>query len=202
MSTSDELPTRFVKVLYGASRNRKFRAMARALGISRWEAFGMSVALWEWVDTNRPFGDLPPEFSSQDLADTLGIDHIDPDDLLKAWVGTGLIDETDNGYAIHNWMRPGRTGADAERRVKRGRWAAHERHHKYNRSDSCEFCIESSDAAGAVPRHAPALPENAPTSTSTSTSTNSALGQGTDFRGSSAAGDTVYEDDDPERPFS
>ena len=84
MGSDDFQESRFVKVLRGAANHRKFRKLARALGITRFEAFGLTAAMWDWVDATNPFGTL--ELAPQDIADSIGIEHIDGTDLVKAWV--------------------------------------------------------------------------------------------------------------------
>jgi hypothetical protein len=146
----------------------------------------LTVALWEWVDTTWPYGELPSHLTATDIADSLGIEHIDPDDLLKCWIDAGLIDDDAESLSIHGWMDGNRTGASAEQRVWKGQKGAHTRHHKHDRDkkpDACRFCLEDAQA----------LLKDAPMSMSTSLSPKGVL---------PTKQEKAYEPDDPERPFT
>ena len=186
--------SRFIKVMRGAPTHRKFRRHARSIGVSRFEALGVTIALWEWVDAHWPYGDIPGQMTAIDIADSLGIDDIEPSDLLKGWIDAELIDERDDHLSIHGWMDEHRTGASAEFRVWRAQKAAHTRHHKNARDkkpETCQFC--QSEATDAMPKDAKATPNDAPMSLSSSLSPKGA---------ESVAQVKIYEPDDPERPFS
>jgi hypothetical protein len=142
---------RFVKVMRGAASHRKFRRMGRQLDISRFEALGLTVALWEWTDARRPLGSLGQNFTAEDLTDSIGVEHIDPDDLVKAWIDVGLIDEDDDGYHVHGWMDAGRTGGSAQARSEKAREAAHKRWHPDRPFDECSEC--NPDTSEHAPSH-------------------------------------------------
>jgi hypothetical protein len=144
--------TRFVKVMRGAASHRKFRRMGRQLGLSRFEALGLTAALWEWTDTHKPFGALGRDFTAEDLTDSIGVEHLDPDDLVKAWIDVGLIDEDDDGYHVHGWMDAGRSGASALARSVKAREAAHKRWHPDRPYVGCSEC--NANANGDAPSHA------------------------------------------------
>ena len=185
------IEARFIKVMRGAPIHRKFRRLARTLAISRFDALGVTVALWEWVDTNWPYGDLPKHLTAIDIADSLGIDHIDPDDLLKGWIDASLIDVDGDTLTIHGWMDEHRTGASAEQRMWVAQKAAHIRWHekaKDRKPDACQFCAK--ERTGALPKDAQALPTDAPLSSDLSPK--GVL---------PTAPEETYSADDPERPF-
>jgi hypothetical protein len=143
--------TRFVKVMRGAASHRKFRRMGRQLNISRFEALGLTVTMWEWTDTHKPFGTFGRDFTSEDLTDSIGVSHIDPDDLVKAWIDVGLIDEDDDGYHVHGWMDASRSGASAQARSEKARHAAHKRWHPDQPFDKCFEC--NPDTSKDAPSH-------------------------------------------------
>lgn len=199
--------SKFVKVMHGAPLNRKFIRMGRRLGISRFEAFGLTVALWEWTDRVSPYGEFPPSMTAEDFTDSLGIDHIDPDDLLKTWIEVGLVDSSEGGYQVHGWMEGNRTGASAQWRIDRAERGAHKRWHvKLGiKSSDCRFCDMDDDASEDAPgdaspmlKHAKALLEDASTSTSMSSSTSvvseSVTGEEPEFF-------DEWDPDDDARPF-
>jgi hypothetical protein len=142
---------RFIKVMRDAPSHRKFRKLARLLNISQFEALGITVTLWVLCDTKYPFGRLAG-LDAESLADSIGIHHIDPDDLLKALVDAGLIDNTDDGLVVHGWMDDGRSGAEAQKRSERAKKGAHARHHKDRSSPDCDICM--SDASEHAPSDA------------------------------------------------
>jgi hypothetical protein len=138
---------RFIKVMRGAPAHRKFRKLSRELEVSKFEALGVTVALWEWIDANRPFGKIDG-FTADDLADSLGIEHIDPDRLLAAWISVGLVDDSGDGsLSVHGWLREHRTGASAQQRSEGARRSAYTRYHKSGDHDEnphpeCHLCPE------------------------------------------------------------
>lgn len=145
---------RFVKVLHNAAMHRKFKQLARDLDVSRFEAFGIVVALWLWVDENRPSGSLGTDFLPVDLADSIGLEHLDPDDLAKALVKAGLLDSDADGFHVHGWLEDDRSGGAMRRRTERARKGAHERWHQDQPSPDCELCGPEltvvTDAGGRV----------------------------------------------------
>ena len=152
-------PSRFVKHLRGASLHRKFQRLGRALHISRFEAYGVTAALWDWVDEHRPDGALSG-LDAEGIADSIGAsDRFDPDELIDAWVSVGLLDrDHDGNLSIHGWTDEGRSGADHEARVDKARKAAHQRWHVQPRSfkpETCFRCRILRDGAS------PAVPEGA-----------------------------------------
>jgi hypothetical protein len=151
---------RFVKVMRDAPQHRKFRKMARILGIKRQEAFGIAVELWVFCDMNFPFGVLDG-LDAEGIADSLGVDHIDPDDLLNGLLEAGLVDDTPEGIAVHGWMDDGRSGASALKRSQWGRALAHKRWHMDDPSPECDLCIAQADEDASLHSntHAPLHPE-------------------------------------------
>lgn len=163
---SGELPPRrFVKLLRGAPLHRKFQRLGRVLEVSRFEAFGVTAALWDWTDENRADGDLS-DLDAQDITDSIGAsDRFEPDELIDAWVSVGLLDRDDDGNLwVHGWTDEGRSGADHETRVDKAQKAAHERWHVKKRTfrpDTCFRCrILLDGASSPVPEGAsPGTPD-------------------------------------------
>lgn len=75
--------------------------LAAALKIDRDEATGKLVRLWIWMLVNREDG----QFSRRDGARIAEVMRCKakPDKLIAALAGAGLVDETGEGYRIHDW---------------------------------------------------------------------------------------------------
>ena len=131
--------TRFVKLMRGAPRHRKFRRLARALGVTQFEALGITVALWDFCDECFPFGVLSG-LDAEDICDALHITSIDPDELIAALVDARLVDWLDGDLAIHGWLKEGRSGASAKKRSALASRAAHERWHRDQPNVDCDLC--------------------------------------------------------------
>jgi hypothetical protein len=152
-------PTRFVKHLRGASVHRKFQRLGRALGISRFEAYGVTGALWDWVDEHRPDGDLD-RLDAEAITDSIAAsDRFDPVELVAAWLEVGLLDRDETGrLRVHGWTDEGRSGSDHEVRSEKARNAAHILWHvkkKNPKPDTCRLCRSMPEGAS------PQMPEGA-----------------------------------------
>jgi hypothetical protein len=112
---------------------------------------GITVALWNFCDERFPFGVLTG-LDAEALADSIGVEHLDPDELLEAWLDAGLVDDTEDGFVVHGWLDEGRTGASAQKRSQQAKKAAHARHHKDKSNPNCDFCVV--DASGHAPSDA------------------------------------------------
>ena len=163
----NELPeTRYVKHFRDTVRHRKNLKLARVLGCSRFEAYGVTGALWDFVDEHHPAGDLSG-LDAEAISDSIGAsDVFDPSELVDAWVTVGLLDQDDDGnLAVHGWTDEGRSGEGHERRVALATLGAHKRHH-VNRGnltpDDCDLCRDMPElAANELPSLATA-PETVP----------------------------------------
>jgi hypothetical protein len=213
---SGELPPRrFVKLLRGAPLHRKFQRLGRVLEVSRFEAFGVTAALWDWTDENRPDGDLDG-LDAEGLADSIAAsDRFDPVKLVAAWLEVGLLDRDETGrLRVHGWTDEGRSGASHEARVEKARHASHVRWHVKTGRPNPEECAECRvEAKGSMPKQAPlSVPEQASPPLPDTDRDEDGDGDGrpeeslkrrTTRRNENAV--TVpreYADDDPERPFA
>lgn len=150
---------RFVKHQRDACRHPKFVVLARALGISPYEAYGLTGALWNWADRERGDGVLSG-LTDEEVVYAVGPDTgLDPNKLVEAWVSARLLDrDPETGeLSVHNWQAEGRSGAAFAKRRKWSLRANHKRHHENDpHPDSCEFCrdnaaAEAADAAADAP---------------------------------------------------
>lgn len=67
------------------------------------EAVGIVVSLWLWAAKNAPDGDLSG-FPERAIADAVGYSSSYADKLCQLLVETRWLDETENGYALHDWV--------------------------------------------------------------------------------------------------
>jgi hypothetical protein len=105
----------------GFRRHLKVRKFCRLMGGNDL-AWGYLIALWEWAVEAAPRGDLTG-IDVPEIEDGVGYQAAD-EKCYRAMVDAGFIDEGPNGdRAIHNWMKPGRTGyALARLEAERDRW--------------------------------------------------------------------------------
>jgi hypothetical protein len=211
---SDLPQMRFVMHMRGTSMHPKFRKLGRELDMSRFEAYGVTGALWDYVDEHHPDGTLAG-LDAEDVADAIrAIDRVDPDKLIAAWVSVGLLDRNESGdLAVHGWTREGRSGASYQARVEKARNASHVRWHVKTGRPNPEECAECRVEAKGMPKQAStSVPEQASPPLPDADRDEDADGDGrpeeslkrrTTRRNENAV--TVpreYADDDPERPFA
>lgn len=67
------------------------------------EAVGIVVSLWLWAAKNAPDGDLSG-FPERAIADAVGYSSSYAEKLCQLLVETRWLDETENGYALHDWV--------------------------------------------------------------------------------------------------
>ena len=67
------------------------------------EAVGIVVSLWLWAAKNAPDGDLSG-FPERAIADAVGYSSSYAGKLCQLLVETRWLDETENGYALHDWV--------------------------------------------------------------------------------------------------
>ena len=67
------------------------------------EAVGIVVSLWLWAAKNAPDGDLSG-FPERAIADAVGYSSSYAGKLCRLLVETRWLDETENGYALHDWV--------------------------------------------------------------------------------------------------
>ena len=67
------------------------------------EAVGIVVSLWLWAAKNAPDGDLCG-FPERAIADAVGYSSSYAEKLCQQLVETRWLDETENGYALHDWV--------------------------------------------------------------------------------------------------
>ena len=67
------------------------------------EAVGIVVSLWLWAAKNAPDGDLSG-FPERAIADAVGYSSSYAEKLCQQLVETRWLDETENGYALHDWV--------------------------------------------------------------------------------------------------
>lgn len=89
---------RWVMVSTKLLRHRKLAAVARKLSIPRYAAQGLMVGFYQLAREDEKWGAMEPE----DIAYLLGWEG-DPDELVQAYVETGLLEVVGDGYAIHDW---------------------------------------------------------------------------------------------------
>jgi hypothetical protein len=189
---------RFIKVMRGAPVHRKFRKLARSLEVSRFEAIGLTVALWNLCDDEYPFGVLSG-LDAEALADSLGVEHLDPDGLVEAWIDAKLIDDTDAGLVVHGWLKEGRSGASAQKRSQRAKWAAHIRHHKDNFNPDCDSCgVDASEHAASQSEEYEQATQRLPDARRETRDARRETHQIATKENQTPA----YASDDPERPFA
>ena len=67
------------------------------------DAVGIVVSLWLWAAKNAPDGDLSG-FPERAIADAVGYSSSYAEKLCQLLVETRWLDETENGYALHDWV--------------------------------------------------------------------------------------------------
>lgn len=83
--------------------HRKFRKLARLLGISTAHARGLAESLWHVTAMRQPRGDIGA-ISDEDLADEMGEEIIEPAKLVNALVEAGLLDRSkEHRLVVHDW---------------------------------------------------------------------------------------------------
>lgn len=82
--------------------HKKIGKLRDTLGLkNRYEAVGLIVCIWSWAAVHAPSGQLE-DITAQDLADAAGW-RKSAKKLLEALVASGLIDQTEEGYSLHDW---------------------------------------------------------------------------------------------------
>ena len=81
------------------------------------EAVGIVVSLWLWAAKNAPDGDLSG-FPERAIADAVGYSSSYAEKLCQLLVETRWLDETENGYALHDWVEYAPAIIDMYRRDK------------------------------------------------------------------------------------
>ncbi len=82
----------------------KTKRLMRALNISNAEALGHLLCLWWWATTYELSGDLS-NYEPYEIAEAAGYNG--DGDFLTALVKSGFVDETENGYVLHDWDQYG-----------------------------------------------------------------------------------------------
>lgn len=84
----------------------KLRKLHKEIGCSRHEAIGILVSLWLWgLDNAEPDG-LITNADADDIAEVLkpGLENtLDPDEVVKALIETGWIDQEERSLYFHDW---------------------------------------------------------------------------------------------------
>jgi hypothetical protein len=105
--------------LRGTLTHRKTRRLAALLKIEMPAALGYMEALWSVAAEQTPCGDIG-KLSNQDIADEM-FSTIDPDELINAIIGAGLLEKHSiHRLIIHNWAE--RTDQTTRRKVARNDW--------------------------------------------------------------------------------
>lgn len=81
--------------------DRKFKKLARLLGIPRAHAHGLGACLWSWCLVNAPDGNLDG-WDADDIADGARWEE-DPAPLISAMTEVGLLDRIGNSYTVHGY---------------------------------------------------------------------------------------------------
>lgn len=79
----------------------KFDALREALGLARYEAVGILETLWWWTAEHRDDGRLTG-ITPRALAAVIGWKG-DADDLVRALVDSGWLDDGEDCYTVHDW---------------------------------------------------------------------------------------------------
>lgn len=107
---------KWIKVQNDLSQHPKAIKLARALDIEVTQAVGITVVLWGWVQRNREDGELIG-LDADDIAIASGWSG-DPAILISAFLSVRLIDETPEGFCIHDWEdHAGEKSVDAQRKA-------------------------------------------------------------------------------------
>jgi len=85
------------------ARHRKTLKLSKNLKISRREAIGLMVDLWTWGMDNADKDGLLIGLEAEDIAAALDYPRKHGDEIVKAIVDAGYIDNSDEGYIIHSW---------------------------------------------------------------------------------------------------
>ena len=129
------------------------------------EAVGIVVSLWLWAAKNAPDGDLSG-FPERAIADAVGYSSSYAKKLCQVLVETRWLDETENGYALHDWVEYAPAIIDMYRRDKN---RSRERSRQYRLRKKEESAEENvsyvtnhvtrhvTDAVTNANRHAPRL---------------------------------------------
>ena len=94
----------------------KIRKLARQLAINRAQAAGHLALLWSWALRHAPDGDLS-DIDIEDIEDAAQWEN-DPGGFVAACKTCGLIDETGDQIAIHNWISRGGSFAENKRKQR------------------------------------------------------------------------------------
>lgn len=100
----------------GAHQHRKVLQLEAALGCSELEARGLVLTLWSWTIQSEPDGVLDG-WSAAALARVWGW-RGDAVQMIDALVASGLLDRTDGGLEVHDWMDHAEGWRDAKRKRK------------------------------------------------------------------------------------
>jgi hypothetical protein len=92
----------WIRVESTVREHRKVTRMARALNIPRPCALGYLVTLWTWAADHSPDGELV-DLTAEELADAAQWGG-DAQALVSALLSAGLLDRTDEGWMLHDWM--------------------------------------------------------------------------------------------------
>jgi len=80
----------------------KIKKLSRKLGVSIPAAIGHLHCLWWWALDYADDGDLS-RYDKEDIADAAMWDVEDADTFVEAMSDAGLLDNTGNGYVLHDW---------------------------------------------------------------------------------------------------
>jgi hypothetical protein len=92
----------WIRINTGLNRHPKVCKLARRLKVSRHEALGLVVELFCWVGQVKESGELSG-MDPEDLAIGCRWEG-DPDAFIAALVSCGLLDVTETGHKVHDWM--------------------------------------------------------------------------------------------------
>jgi hypothetical protein len=119
------------RIKIGFSRHPKTLKLKRRLGADGVLAL---IALWEYTALNKPDGVLAG-MDDEDIALAAGWDG-DSEHLMQTLVKVGWLDETPDGYRVHDWEQHNEWAAKAEdrseyfrdlaaKRKRKGRFSSH-----------------------------------------------------------------------------
>ena len=83
--------------------NRKFKRLAKRLGVRNAEARGLLTALWSWCTTNAPDGNLIG-MTTDEIEEAMDWGG-KSGEAVKACLSPeiGLLDEVDGHFEVHDW---------------------------------------------------------------------------------------------------